>query len=105
MKIEGGKQNPGKSGEINFVFNGKNLKGVEGQPIAAALMVNGIRSIRNCEITGEARGIYCGIGHCFECRATVNGIPSQRTCLTLIEEGMIVTSGEKIHFGVESNDC
>lgn len=95
----------GNSEEINFLFNGKKLKGVEGQPIAAALMAHGIRSIRNCEVTGEARGIYCGIGHCFECRATVNGVPSQRTCLTLIEEGMIVMSQDKIHFGVESNEC
>ncbi|MEL4025768.1 (2Fe-2S)-binding protein [Lysinibacillus endophyticus] len=81
-----------KQKEIHFIFNGKEIKGIEGQPIAAALFNNGIRAIRQCEVTGEQRGVYCGIGHCFECRATVNGIPGIRTCLTLIEENMIVTS-------------
>lgn len=87
--------------EINFMFNGKSLKGYKGQPIAAALFANGIRIIRKCEATGEPRGILCGIGHCFECRATVNGVPSKRTCLTILEEGMNVTSCYEISYGAE----
>ncbi|SOC02982.1 2Fe-2S iron-sulfur cluster protein [Ureibacillus xyleni] len=81
-----------KQKEIRFNFNGKEIKGHEGQPIAAALFDNGIRAIRYCDVTGELRGIYCGIGHCFECRATVNGISGIRTCLTPIEENMNVAS-------------
>lgn len=87
--------------KVSFIFNGKCLTGYKGQPIAAALYANGIRTIRYCEVTGEPRGIFCGIGHCFECRATVNGIPSKRTCLTLLEEGMIVSSDKKIGSGAD----
>lgn len=90
-----------KSEEVSFIFNGRTVTGVRGQPIAVALMSNGIYTIRHCEVTGEPRGIYCGIGHCYECRATVNGIPSKRTCLTLIEEGMIVSSYKEISYGAE----
>lgn len=25
--------------------------------------------------------MLCGIGHCFDCLVTVNGVPSQRACL------------------------
>ena len=78
--------------EISFTFNGKRLKGIEGQPIAAALMANGIRAIRTCQVTGESRGIYCGIGHCYECRATINQKRNIRTCLTCLEANMDITS-------------
>jgi len=67
---------------IEFYFNDKKLTGYDGEPIAASLLANGIKTIRACEITGDSRGIFCGIGHCYECRAEVNGIPNVRTCLT-----------------------
>lgn len=77
---------------IAFTFNNQRIVCREGLPIAAALMENGIRMIRRCHKTNEARGIFCGIGHCFECRATVDGVPNQRTCLTLAKNDMVVTS-------------
>jgi len=46
--------------------------------IAAALMAAG-QSCRT-SVTGEPRGPLCGMGICFECRATVHGVPHQRTC-------------------------
>lgn len=78
--------------EIVFSFNGKQISTIEGLPVAAALMENGVKAIRRCDKTNEARGIYCGIGHCFECRATIDGIPNRRTCLTLAKNGMVVTT-------------
>ncbi|MCK9918121.1 (2Fe-2S)-binding protein, partial [Microbacteriaceae bacterium K1510] len=57
---------------------------------------NGIRHLRIHEEKGTPRGIYCNIGHCFECRVTVNGIPGVRACLTLVEAGMDVQSGEQL---------
>lgn len=85
--------------QIKFYFNGKEFPGIDGEAIAAALMANGIRSIRVCEITGESRGIYCGIGHCYECRAEVDGIPNIRTCLTPIQPGMKVFSPRPLKVG------
>lgn len=77
---------------IEFYFNHKKLNGYEGEPIAASLLANGIKTIRTCEITGENRGIFCGIGHCYECRAEVDGVPNVRTCLTPNREGIEVFS-------------
>lgn len=81
-----------KKKTVEFYFNHERLSGYDGEPIAAALLANGIKRIRACEVTGENRGIFCGIGHCYECRAEVNGIPNVRTCLTPIREGIKVFS-------------
>lgn len=81
-----------KWASVPFSFNHLTLLGIEGEPIAAALMANGIRTIRHCEITDQPRGIFCGIGHCYECRAEVNGIPNVRTCLTPLEANTVVQS-------------
>jgi sarcosine oxidase subunit alpha len=78
--------------EVAFVFNGHQLHGYAGEPIAAALLANGIRAIRRHPISGRPRGIYCGIGHCYECLATVDGSPGVRTCLVPLRAGMVVSS-------------
>ncbi len=78
--------------QIEFYFNHEKLIGYEGEPIAASLLANGIKTIRTCDITGENRGILCGIGYCYECRAEVDGVPNVRTCLTPNSQGAEVFS-------------
>ncbi|WP_080875888.1 (2Fe-2S)-binding protein [Oceanobacillus timonensis] len=78
--------------KVAFYFNNKELYGYENEPIASALMANGIRTVRVDEKTGEPRGVYCGIGHCFECRAEVDGISNVRTCLTPLKKGTNVNT-------------
>ena len=36
---------------------------------------------------------FCGMGHCMECRVTVDGIPHQRSCLITVRDGMQVETG------------
>jgi sarcosine oxidase subunit alpha len=80
--------------KITFQFDGKTYKGMKNDTIASALLANGVRTLRRHEASGTARGIYCNIGHCYECRVTVDGKPNTRACLTPITEDMIVESGE-----------
>lgn len=79
---------------ISFKFDGKDFEGYEGETIASALLASGIRTLRVHEESGTPRGIYCNIGHCYECRVTVNGIPGVRACLTEITQDMVVESGK-----------
>lgn len=81
---------------VSFTYNEKFYKGLAHESIAAALLANGIRTLRKHEESGTPRGIYCNIGHCFECRVTVNGQQGVRACLTRVSEGINVTSGEKL---------
>ncbi len=81
---------------IAFRFDGETVVALERETIAAALLANGIRRLRVQEESGTPRGFYCNIGHCYECRVTVNGIPGQRACLTLVTAGMEVSSGKQL---------
>jgi hypothetical protein len=54
--------------------------------VAAALMNLGI-SCRT-SIHGEPRAPLCGMGICFECAATVDGMPLLRTCQVFCRPGM-----------------
>ena len=76
--------------QIHFTFDGKELCAREGEPIAAALIANGIHVFRHTHKKQEPRGLFCGIGQCSDCLLTVNGQPNVRACVTLIKEGMRV---------------
>lgn len=79
---------------IRFNVDGEEFEGFEGDTIASALLANGIRTLRVHEESGNPRGIYCNIGHCFECRVTVDGEKGIRACMTKIKENMKVERGE-----------
>ncbi|WP_163971869.1 (2Fe-2S)-binding protein [Oceanobacillus halotolerans] len=79
--------------QVSFTFNEKEYYGMNGEPIAAALLANGVRTLRHHEEKATPRGIYCNIGHCFECRVTVDGKQGVRSCLTPLQEGMVIESG------------
>ena len=64
-----------------------------GSMVAAAVLAAGVTSFRR-SVTGEARGPLCGMGICFECRVTVNGVAHVRSCQTLCENGMDVRTDE-----------
>lgn len=84
-----------KQNKVTFTFNGERYEGYEHDTIASALLVNGIRTLRHHEQSGTPRGIYCNIGHCFECRVIVDGVTNVRACLTPIKQDMIVKSSEQ----------
>jgi len=80
------------SNEISFHFNGAKFTGAEGQSVAAALIANGERELRRTRFGEEPRSIFCGIGICFDCVVTINGVANQRACLIEISNDMNVES-------------
>jgi sarcosine oxidase subunit alpha len=78
--------------KINFTFNGQSFVAYKGDTIASALLASGVRTLRYHEDKGTPRGIYCNIGHCFECRVGVNGTNTARACLTPVENNMKIES-------------
>ena len=75
---------------VKITVDGKELEARAGEPIAAALLAAGIKQFRKTTKNHEPRGIFCGIGQCTDCVMEVNGKANIRTCVTLVEEGMIV---------------
>lgn len=75
---------------VHFTFDGRELTGFAGQPIAAALLDNHISVFRYTQKTGQPRSLFCGIGQCNDCVVVVNGEPNVRSCTTPLEEGMVI---------------
>jgi len=75
---------------VTIIVDGVAMQARKGEMIAAALIAGGKDTFRRTVKRGEPRGIYCGIGRCTDCVMTVNGIPNVRTCVTAVEEGMII---------------
>ena len=63
-----------------------------GQSVAAALIAAGRRSWRRTRTGDRPRGVFCGIGVCFDCLATINGTPNRRACLVEAQPGDVVTT-------------
>jgi len=65
----------------------------EGTTVAAAILNAGLNGFRK-SVTGESRGPVCGMGVCFECRVTIDGVGHQRSCNVIATDGMEVVTGE-----------
>ena len=77
---------------LRFTFDGLPLEGYQGDTIASALHAAGVRKLSESIEHHRPRGFYCAIGNCASCDMTVNDHPNVRTCVTLLEEGMVVLS-------------
>jgi len=71
--------------------NGREVQVASGSTAAAAVMIAGDCACRT-SVSGEPRAPLCGMGICFECRATVNGVAHTRTCQELCEPGMVIST-------------
>ena len=76
--------------KVQFFFDGQEMEGFEGEPIAAALHANGVRIYRVTPEMKRPRGFFCAIGKCSSCFMVVDGVPNVRTCVTALTEGMRV---------------
>jgi predicted molibdopterin-dependent oxidoreductase YjgC len=70
--------------------DGEPLTASCGQTIAAALYASGRRVFRRTRIEGKPRGLYCGMGVCFDCIVKVDG-ETTRACMRNVEQGMQIT--------------
>lgn len=70
-------------------FEGHDIPAWPGESVAAALLAAGQPFLRQSE-SGDARGVLCGIGVCWECRCVIDGRPNTRSCMTPATPGMLV---------------
>ena len=74
-------------------INGRKVTVPEGTVLAAAVVIAGEIRFRR-SVLGEPRSPLCGMGVCMECRVTINGQSHSRSCQTVCEPGMEVTTDE-----------
>lgn len=80
----------------SFSFDGDVVTFRPGQTIGAALLAAGTRSWRTTRWRGRRRGLFCGIGVCFDCLLTVDGVADQRACLVEARDGMDVRTQQGV---------
>ncbi|MBF4550220.1 proline dehydrogenase [Pseudoclavibacter sp. RFBG4] len=77
---------------VRITVDGETVEGLEGQSIAGVLLGSGRVSWRETAVAGKPRGLFCGIGVCFDCLVTVDGVPDVRACQRRACEGDEVSS-------------
>ncbi len=76
---------------VELTFDGEPVEAIEGETIAAALVAAGRHTLGH-DRDGNPRGLFCGMGVCFECLVSVDGGPGVRACLAKVAPGMRVRS-------------
>ena len=78
---------------ISVSVDGRAVSVFAGETVAAVLLAEGIRVFRYTAKRGEPRGVFCGMGICYECLVTVDGVPNVRACVTTVKPGMAIKTG------------
>lgn len=86
----GGVGPPGQLSEISV--DGRPVPVLPGQSVGAALLAAGVRTLRETRFGRRPRGLFCGIGMCFDCLVMVNGDAPVRACLTPARPGDRITT-------------
>jgi sarcosine oxidase subunit alpha len=79
---------------VEISVNGRTVSVDHGSTVAAALLSLGESSFRVSE-SGEPRAPVCGMGTCYECRVTIDGVEQRRACLVRVRPGMRVLVGRE----------
>lgn len=89
---------------VTLALDGRSVTAYEGESVAALLLAEGHVATRRTP-SGEPRGVYCGMGVCFDCLVVVDGVPNTRACVTWVREGMDVRRQEGLRPLGEGASC
>jgi D-hydroxyproline dehydrogenase subunit gamma len=72
---------------VTVSIDGRPVTAFLGETVSTVLLAEGSAMTRTT-VAGSPRGIFCGMGVCFDCLAVVDDVPNTRTCMTWVREGM-----------------
>jgi sarcosine oxidase subunit alpha len=81
---------------VNITVDGKPIEAYQGETVAAAMLAAGIQTFNKSHKHKQPRSLYCGMGVCYECLVTINGVHAQRACVTFVEEGMAIETKREL---------
>lgn len=76
---------------VTVLADGRAVRVAAGVTVATALLDLGVKAFRR-SAGGESRGPLCGMGTCYECRVTIDGVAHRRACLVPVAQGMHITT-------------
>lgn len=75
--------------QITITLDGRPVRAHLGETVATVLIAEGHAATR-ATVGGAPRGVFCGMGVCFDCLVVVDDVPNTRACMTWVREGMDV---------------
>ncbi|TPG59717.1 FAD-dependent oxidoreductase [Roseomonas nepalensis] len=89
---------------LTFRFDGEPVTALPGETVGAALAASGRLALRRTA-AGAPRGLYCGMGACWDCAVTIDGRAGERACQVKAAPGLDVRSappGTPTPFGFDA---
>ena len=84
----------------HFTFDGRRLAAPQPTTVAGALVRNGERAWRLTRRNNLPRGLFCGIGNCFDCLVDLRGHGVEdkavRACLAPLRDGCQLTTSQSL---------
>jgi predicted molibdopterin-dependent oxidoreductase YjgC len=74
--------------QVTIHVNGKKIIAYKGETVLAALIAAGYKSLKKSKTIGETRGPLCGMGVCYECQVSIDGVQNRRSCMIEVEDDM-----------------
>src|SRR5512143_3076495 len=86
---------PRKAGSptVDVTVDGEKVQTYLGETVATVLLAMGRPAFRHTERGHSPRGVFCGMGVCFDCLVTIDGQSNVRACVTPVQPGMVVETG------------
>ena len=78
---------PETSAVVSITVDGVTVDGLLGQTLAGVLLASDRLAWRTTSFGDRPRGLFCGIGTCFDCLIMVNGQRNVRACQRRAVEG------------------
>jgi len=86
---------PKDRNEVEFVFDGRKMKGFEGEMVSSALFANGVKRFSIHRKGNAPQGIFCANGQCSQCTVIIDGKPL-KSCITPLSGGMDIKTMEHL---------
>lgn len=77
---------------LTIYIQGNPVNARQGQTVADILIQQGFTTLRYSP-DGQPRGLFCGMGLCFECLVTIDGQENQQACLERVKPQMEIRLG------------
>ena len=91
MKIKSFTRIPGDRGKaIHLTVDGHAVEAYAGETVATVLLTSGHLIFHHYEESHSPPSLFCGMGVCYNCLVTIDGVPNLRACITQVTPGMVI---------------
>lgn len=77
-----------KQQKVTISVDGRKISALLAEPVAAALIASGLKTLRVTKKFHSPRGIFCAVGKCTDCMMTVNNKKNVRICTEKVTPNM-----------------